>query len=231
VGGGGAAVSWRRGGFCFFLDDDAEWHDSGDVARLLEVFQQRPNCGAVAVKSIEGATRQPVLRELPHPNKRYLLEAENPVEVPFFYGVGNALRAEAVQKIGGYRELHFRYSMEDVELSYRLLDAGYKIYYHPHAAVYHHHTPSGRPFEGNIYWVVNTVNKTHMAWRLLPLPYPLTTLLMWSLQTLCKTRRLKPVLQIGRELWRSRTVLRRERQPLKAETVAYLKRIGGRLWY
>lgn len=231
VGGRRRGCELAGGAALLFIDDDAEWHAEDDMARLLALLHDHPDCGAVAVKSLDGATRQPIRYELPHPDKKRLLEADSPIEVPYFIGVGNALRRTALEAVGGYRAQHFAYSAEDVDLSLRLLDAGWKILYHPQVAVYHHHAQTGRPFMGDSYWIANAVNKTLLAWRLLPMPYPVTTLLAWSFQALRKTRRPKVVYRIWREVWAARKTARQTRQPIKAETVSYIKRIGGRVWY
>ena len=47
------------------------------------------------------------------------------------------LRRTAIEQIGGYEKLIFMYG-EDVDLSYRLRDAGYKLKYYPIATVWHY---------------------------------------------------------------------------------------------
>lgn len=47
------------------------------------------------------------------------------------------LRVSAMRAIGGYEQMLFMYG-EDVELSYRLRDSGYKLKYVPKASVWHH---------------------------------------------------------------------------------------------
>jgi hypothetical protein len=70
-----------------------------------------------------------------------------------------------------------------------------------------------------------------VAWRLLPFPYLLTTLLVWSAAVLLKTRKPGIVGWVWRELWSERRLLAQERRPIQPKTVAYLKRIGARLLY
>jgi hypothetical protein len=98
-------------------------------------------------------------------------------------------------------------------------------------AAYHHTDQTGRIVFGEKYWKRNSLNKSRVAWRLLPHPYPLTTMLIWSIATLVKTRNPLAVWEIWRELWRERTLLRAEREPIQTTTVNYLKKIGARLWY
>jgi GT2 family glycosyltransferase len=121
--------------------------------------------------------------------------------------------------------------MEEVDLSYRILDAGYRIVYAPDAAVIHHRVDAGRPIKGADYWARNTLNKARMAWRLLPLPFPITILIIWSAAALIKTRRIDLVWHIWRQLWAERSLLAQERKPLQQRTLEYLRNTGARLLY
>jgi GT2 family glycosyltransferase len=150
--------------------------------------------------------------------------------VPYFYGGGHILRAEAVRKVGDYPERFF-YAMEEVDLCLRLIDAGYTILYDPSVAAYHHTDQVGRSVYGDRYWKRNTLNKTRVGWRLLPQPYPWTTLAVWSMATLVKTRKPGAVWEVWYDLWKERAQLAIERKPIKPQTVSYLHRIGARLLY
>jgi hypothetical protein len=70
-----------------------------------------------------------------------------------------------------------------------------------------------------------------MAWRFLPLPYPLTTGIAWSGLILLKTRRIGIVWRMWRQLWAERALLAQERKTLKPQTLKHLHRIGARLLY
>jgi GT2 family glycosyltransferase len=120
---------------------------------------------------------------------------------------------------------------EEIDLSYRLLDRGYKILYAPQVQVDHYQSQSGRPQQGAAYWRLNALNKSRMAWRLLPLPYPLTTTLIWGLAAAYRTRRPGLAGIIWRQLWAEREALRQERRPIQPETAQYIQHIGGRLLY
>lgn len=55
---------------------------------------------------------------------------------PYLITMNLATRAELLRSIGGFNERWIR--LEDVELTYRLLDAGARLRYQPEAIVYHH---------------------------------------------------------------------------------------------
>ena len=230
TGGRNLGVQLASGEYLIFIDDDAVWHDSQDAARLIRHLEADSTCGAVAVKSLHPETHQIIDRNLPHPNKHRLKATPEPIPVPHYYGVAHALRADVFRQVGAYPERYF-YAMEEVDLSLRMIDAGYHVIYDPDIAVFHHKTSSGRPVQGNSYWFMNALNKSRMGFRLLPYPYPLTILLVWSLRTLYKTRNPVLMLRIWRDLWRERDLLRSERKPIRPETIRYLKNIGASLWY
>ncbi len=223
------AMALARGELFLMLDDDAEWETDRTVVRMCHLFEQEPRCAAIAARSLDPDGNL-IVMEQPHPDKKHILNTHQPVEVPYFYAMGVALRAQVVAEVGGYPERFF-YGMEEVDLSYRLLDAGYTILYDPAIAVHHFRSNLGRPITGIKYWKNNAVNKSRLAWRLLPLPYPLTVMLIWALAAVVRTRRPLVAFQIWREVWAERALLASERRPIKPETVAYIKRIGGRLLY
>jgi GT2 family glycosyltransferase len=229
VGGRNRGMSLARGQFWIFIDDDAIWHDDQDAARMLTLLQSDERIGAVAVKSL-APDGIPIRVEYPHPNKAYIAAQQSPVDVPYFYSMGLSLRADVVRQVGDLPE-RFSIYMEEVDLSYRVLDAGYRIVYAPDVAVYHHRSDLGRPTKGANYWYQNALNKCRMAWRFLPLPYPLTTGVAWSGLIFLKTRRIGIVWRMWRQLWSERALLAQERNVIKPQTLKHLRSVGARLLY
>jgi GT2 family glycosyltransferase len=167
---------------------------------------------------------------LPAPDKERLLRRETPCETPYFYGCAYAARAYAISVAGMYPE-RLVYGMEELDLSLRLVEHGYTIVFDPTIAVLHHTASGGRDFVGGRYWRQQALNKSRVAWRQLPMPYPLTVAVIWSAATLVKTRRPRAALAISRALWSERATLRAERRVISPETRRYLRRVGARLLY
>ena len=218
------------GQFLIFIDDDATWHDAHDMARFLTRFEADPRCGCVAVKVLNPQTGQIDRRMLPAPDKTRLAQSDAPRQTPYYYGCAYAMRAEAIARVGMYPE-RLVYGMEELDLSLRLIDAGYTIIYDPSIAVLHYEARSGRDFVGARYWKQHAINKSRVAWRLLPMPYPLTIGVIWSAATLVKSRQPQTVVEIWQTLWRERHTLRAERNVIAPQTVRYLKQLGARLLY
>jgi GT2 family glycosyltransferase len=229
TGGRNLGMQLARGEYMVSLDDDACWHHPEDVARMITYLDENPRCGAVCAKSLD-PNDQVIISQLPHPNKAYAIRLSEPTPVPYFYGVAHALRAEAIRTVGDYPVRYIIY-MEEVDLSLRLVDAGYSIIYYPAVAAHHHQSNLGRPIAGNIYWKQSALNKCRMAWRLLPQPYPLTIGFVWSIAVLLKTGSPGLVASTWHDLWMERKVLQQERSPIRPATIRYLRRIGARLLY
>lgn len=230
AGGRNLGISLASAPYLVSLDDDAVWHDTHDMARFLAIFAADARCGCVAGTILNPYTGEIDRRLLPAPDKDRLLRATEPIETPYFYGGVHALRAEAVRQIGGYPE-RLRFGMEELDMSLRLINAGYTIVYDPAIAALHYEAQTGRDIVGSGRWMENAVNKSRVAWRLLPLPYPLTIGLIWSAAVLVKTARPRSVLQMWQTLWRERNLLRAERNVISTDAIRHLKQVGARLLY
>jgi GT2 family glycosyltransferase len=230
AGGRNLGMSLASGSYLISLDDDATWHDTHDMARFLELFAADERCACIAGKILNPHTGAIDRRLLPAPNKERLLRATAPIATPYFYGGVHALRAESLRQIGGYPE-RLKFGMEEYDLSLRLVNAGYTILFHPEIAALHYEAVTGRDIVGGERWLENAINKSRVAWRLLPLPYPLTIGLVWSAAVLVKTARPGAIVEMWRTLWRERSILRAERTVISPDAVRCLKQSGARLLY
>ncbi|MEO8607143.1 MAG: glycosyltransferase family 2 protein [Chloroflexota bacterium] len=229
AGGRNLGIQLAQGEFLVLLDDDAAWHADTDAAQLISHLEKDAKCGCAAGISLtpDGV---PIPVELPHPNKAYVLSAKTPIEVPYCFVTGIVFRADIVKRLGGY-PTRFGIYMEEIDLSLRLIDAGYRIVYDPAIATYHYKSNAGRSVVGDKYWKASAINKSRFAWRLLPQPYPFTTLFIWTMAAVIKSRNPMLLWDIWKSLWTERALIRRERKPVRPETIRYLKSIGARLWY
>lgn len=230
AGGRNLGMKLARGRYLIFIDDDAVWHDTHDMVRFLSRFEEDPACACIAVKVVNAQTGEIDQRLLPAPDKSRLLRSAAPSETPYFYGCAYAVRALAIAEVGMYPE-RLVYGMEELDLSLRLVEAGYTIIFDPTIAVLHYTARSGRDFVGSRYWKQQALNKSRVACRQLPMPYPLTIGLIWSAAVLVKTRQPKLVVEIWQTLWKERGLIRVERKVISRKAVRYLKSVGARLLY
>jgi GT2 family glycosyltransferase len=119
--------------------------------------------------------------------------------------------------------------MEEYDLSYRAINAGYSIRYDDRVAILHKESPAGRltPREKlRGMWV----NKSKVAWKYLPLHYFFSTAFLWGLEYLKKSGGhvggfLKGWMQIVR------TPGQEKRKPIGPSCLAYLRKVKARLSY
>ena len=96
-------------------------------------------------------------------------------EVAYFLGGACAIRREAYEQVGGYFTELF-YGHEEIELSWRLIDAGWTIRYLADVEVFHPRTEIGRHADG---WRLTGRNRVWIARRTLPWPVALIHVAAW----------------------------------------------------
>lgn len=212
------------------LDDDAVLQNKDCLLNLGKEFEkqntERPKA-IVSFKVLYYDTLQMQVNALPH--KRFS-EYKNKsfFETYYYAGGAHAVKREVIEKLGGYSE-DFFYGMEEYDLSYRILDAGYSIVYSNQVVMLHKESAPGRKPKADklrMMWV----NKSKVSWRYLPKKYFYSTALLWSLQFVKITgfnfsgfiKGWKEVLKISSS---------EKRTPISSSTLKYLKKVKARLWY
>jgi GT2 family glycosyltransferase len=197
-----------------FLDDDAELMDHGLLATVVARFAAEPLMGAMAIHLIDeqGCTQR---RHIPRVGSR---SAARSGPVTHFVGAACVVRAAPFHAVNGF-DPRFFYSMEESDLSWRLLDAGWGIWYSADLEVFHPHTlPSRHPRHA----VLTARNRLWMAWRSLPAPMFAGYMLTWTIAALARGAPLPDVMSGYREAWGDRPV----RTPMRWRTVARMTRLG-----
>ncbi len=123
-----------KGEIIFLMDSDATLgHDS--LSKIVNRFNNAPDIGALTCKILS-----PITKELDH--NSWIFTEKNKVDqdvefLSFSINEGGvAIRKEVFDQVGLFSEFLF-FGREGEELSLRILDAGYQIYYFPQAFVYH----------------------------------------------------------------------------------------------
>jgi GT2 family glycosyltransferase len=133
-----------------------------------------------------------------------------------------------IEKTGLYPE-DFFYGMEEYDMSYRILNAGYIILYSDKITMLHKESPLGRKPKKEklrMMWV----NKSKVAYRYLPRKYFYSTAFMWSLQYLKITGfNITGFLKGWKEIFKIKKT--ETKTPLNTETLSYLRKLKARLWY
>ena len=119
-------VRHARGDIIFFVDSDVVVMP-GAIERVIKMFNDRPDVDAVfgsydVQPRIKGVISQ--YRNLLH---HFVHQKGNPDASTFWAGCG-AIRRSAFEEIGGFDEKRFPRCIEDIELGYRLRQAGHRIF-------------------------------------------------------------------------------------------------------
>jgi GT2 family glycosyltransferase len=161
-----------------FLDDDAV-ADTGASARILDEFARAADLGAVSLRLVD-ETGTSARRHVPRPRGT---SPERSGDVALFLGGACAVRVDAYRSVGGYFTELF-YGHEEVELCWRLIDAGWRIRYLADVTVFHPRTSIGRHASG---WRLTGRNRVWVARRTLPLPVAAIHVLAWLVVGLLRT--------------------------------------------
>ena len=151
-----------------FLDDDAEFR--GSTAQIVEAFDE-PTVGAVSLRLIDEGG-ETVRRHVPRAGGG---GADESGDVALFLGGACAIRREAYEQVGGYFTELF-YGHEEVELAWRLIDAGWTIRYLADVEVFHPKTEISRHADG---WRLTGRNRVWIARRTLPWAIALPHVSIW----------------------------------------------------
>jgi GT2 family glycosyltransferase len=201
-----------------FLDDDAVL--LGRVERIRDAFEQDASLAAVALRLVddEGESSS---RHVPR------LRRSRPAEsgaVAYFLGGACALRRTAYDDVSGYfTDLH--YGHEEIELSWRLIDAGWTIRYLADVHVFHPRTEISRHPEG---WRLTGRNRVWIVRRTLPWPIAVIHTGLWLLLglVLAGTTGRRGYVAGWWSGWRTDWPSATPRRPIRWATVARLARLG-----
>jgi GT2 family glycosyltransferase len=208
----GAAAADAR--LIMFLDDDAELLDPGLLAAVVDRFAADPRLGAMSIRLIdeEGRTQQ---RHVPRLGIR---SAERSGPVTYFVGAACVVRAATFHGVDGF-DPRFFYSMEESDLSWRLLDAGWSIWYSADLKVFH---PRTAPSRHQGYALLAARNRLWMAWRSLPWPLLAGYVVIWTIAAVVRGAPWRDVLAGYREALSARPA----RQPIRWRTVVRMTLLG-----
>jgi GT2 family glycosyltransferase len=225
------AITYAKAPILILLDDDAELGNKDALENIVNLFASHTNTerslGIISFKVLYFSNGQMQVNALPH--KRF----NEYKDLPFFYtyyfaGGAHAVKREVLDKVGAYPE-NFFYGMEEYDLSYRVLDAGYSIAYTNSVIMLHKESPLGRkPKKEKL--LMMWLNKSKVAYRYLPRRYFATTAFMWSLEYLKQTGWHLPGFFKG---WSQVIKIpgNVKRTPVSHDTLKYLAGTKARLWY
>jgi GT2 family glycosyltransferase len=212
------------------LDDDAVLQNKNSLVNLVKEFEnnntERPKA-IVSFKVLYYDTLKMQVNALPH--KRFEEYKDKSFFETYYYAGGaHAVKRTIIESLGFYPE-DFFYGMEEYDLAYRIINAGYAITYSNQIVMLHKESPLGRkPKEEKIRMM--WVNKSKVAYRYLPKQYFYSTAFMWGLQYLKETS-----LNFSGFFKGWNAVLRipaaENQTTISKQALTYLAKVKARLWY
>ena len=213
-GGRNAGAARATGEILAFLDDDAEIVTPDLADRLVSAFEADPALAVVSMRITDPEQGRTARRHVPR-------IGGDPLEsgpVTAFLGGASAVRADAFRSVGGLPD-DFFYALEETDLGWRLLDAGWNLRYDADMVVEHPWTVIERhDFAERL----TARNRVLVARRRLPWLLAPVYVLVWAAITAVRTRRMGSWWQGTRE----GMAMAVERRPMRWRTVLRMTRLG-----
>jgi GT2 family glycosyltransferase len=216
-----------RGDILVALDDDVFVETPDFLDRFGALFAADARLGAVTIrKNVRGETRRRV-DLIPHTDKS--VDLTKPFQTFRFVGGCVAFRAACLARVGGFLP-DFFYGLEEIELSYRIINGGWRIAYEPDSAAEELEHPAGRKPKREVQ-TDRLANKYIISFLHMPAPYIYLNYLLFTPYLLIFAGGDVSVLGAIGQFWRwSRKKDRPQRCPISAEAQRYIRRCGGALW-
>ena len=236
-GGRNEAIDRATGAITITLDDDALFTDEAATKRIVDKFQADPSLGILALKIsnfnlVDGAyVRNPALDKICFPWRDDAYSVDDEFETCWFVGAGHAVRGAAYREAGPYRDYR-PYGHEELDLSLRVLGAGYRIVYFPEVEVHHRISKTGRLTSGTFLEAVKLKNRIKISILYLPWYSIGTFIAVRSAYTLYTSKfNIGAVLYGGYMLLKELPSLIRERRPLGSPVISKIRQLKGPLYY
>lgn len=162
-----------------FLDDDASLLGDHVLASALDALDADPRLAAIGMRLVDDRQRT-ARRHDPRLHRSTRSSASTS-----FPGGACVVRRSAFEQVGGLAG-EFFYALEETDLAWRLLDAGWSIRYDTKLLVHHERTD---PRRHPSFTARTARNRVWLAHRNLPLPLAIAYLANWTLITCVRSLR------------------------------------------
>jgi GT2 family glycosyltransferase len=216
-----------RGEILVLLDDDVLIQTPGPLEIFEADFAAHPEVGVVNVRKLDGATMSVLPECVPHTRKD--LDIDQPFMTFRFVGGLVGLRRQLYRELGGFSRDLF-YGEEEREWSYRIIKAGWKIYYEPRITAVETNNPGGRRSRKSLRTEI-LANRYIISFLHRPAMVMVFDFLVFTVYLFALERgRLGVGAAIGRFVTWLRKPGRPKRAPIGPAERAYIRACGGTIW-
>jgi len=216
--------------YLLVLDDDVIFDKKNAIEQVAFLFQKpqfiENNTAVITLNIFYFETKERQKEALPHKNYE-AYKNKDWFLTYYFTGAAHVMRKELFDKTGYYPS-DFFYGMEEYDLSYRIINAGYSLAFDAEVKVLHKESPKGRLANKEklkMMWL----NKSKVAWSYLPKKYFYSTAFMWSLFYLKKTGfDFKGFFANWKKI---KDIPANPQRKIDKKALDYLKKVNARLWY
>jgi GT2 family glycosyltransferase len=221
----GMAVA--RGDILVLLDDDVLPQTDDFLDRFGETFDAYPDIGLISVRKLDAKTMTQLRECIPHSRKD--VDPTAPFCTFRFVGGLIALRRAVYAQVGGFSP-EFFFGGEEREYSFRIIDAGWKMYYRPDIIALETNDPGGR--RPLIELTTETTANYHIIAYLYKPFWPLAlSLVLYPIYSFLKERgQMRLLSSYAKFIAWLRRPDRTRRRPLGRLALAYIRACGGSIW-
>jgi GT2 family glycosyltransferase len=214
------------GAFIVFVDDDAFLYPVGALTHYEAAFATHPDVAIVTARHIDHRTGKTPRASFPHTDKS--LPQDKPFKTFRFQGNGFALRRSALDAVGPMSE-EFFYGLEEIDYAFRVVDAGYEIYFEPNCWVIEKNDPGGRMPKKEVE-EMRLTNKLIISYKYLPAIYLPVNFALFSAYVFYLNRgRINVFNSFGNFLKWARAHPN-GRRPIGKPALDYIRACGGVVW-
>ncbi len=205
-----------------FLDDDALLEPEDALQRIVDRFKKDNNIGILGFKIVNYYTKTILREDIPHTNKKLNMDKE--FETSYFVGAGHAVKKEVFNKCGTYADNFF----EELDLSFRAIDKGYKIIYFPEVTILHKIFPEGR-YSREEKWIYTYRNRLGVCYKYLKFRHMAASTVIWFFKIIKESKSVVlPFKGLYSFISFKRGLIRK---PISEDSLEYIKSLKGRIWY
>lgn len=226
AGGRNLCIKEATGKYLLFMDDDSEIDNTNVIQQILDLYKKYEN-RKLAIIGFLGKNPFSGKYDMPLKNPK-LIEGKQEVFYNLFFGYGHVFPKSLIEQTGYYQE-DFFYGMEEYDLSYATIKAGYSILFTKELLMIHKQNPDGRE-PSKVTYARMFENKMIVVYKHLPMLYVCSHFILWSAFFLYKSKgALGMYIKSIRSLFKRMGVAKRE--VMNAAGMQYLHQVKARLWY